>query len=202
RESLRIREKANGRVHGSVARGLFDLGSILEPSGKIAEAESCLREGLSIRETLYARRDPDVDASTLALTWAGLGGFLSRKGELAESERALRRSLALRDSTNDHGYAWARAAMQLGSVLTAQNRAAEAEPLQRRALAALESFIDAGDARIGEARIALAETLLRQNKREESAAMFQRVIDEFPPQGERHVLDGARSGLAKVRLTK
>ncbi|HUP62934.1 MAG TPA: serine/threonine-protein kinase [Thermoanaerobaculia bacterium] len=199
RESLVIREKLNGRMHGSVARGLFDLGSILEQSGNATEAEACLRESLSIRETLFARGSPDVDAGTVALTWAGLGGFLARKGRLAEAERMLRRSIELRDRANDHGYAWARAAIDLGDVLTRQNRAAEAEILERRAIAVLETFIERGDARLGEAHIALGHALRGQHKLAESEAVFQRVITEFQVDGERHVLALALSGLAEIR---
>jgi tetratricopeptide (TPR) repeat protein len=199
RESLVIREKLNGRTHGSVARGLFDLGSILEQRGRTSEAEACLRESLAIREAIFARNDPDVDAGTVALTWAGLGGFLAREGRLAEAERALRRSLEIRDRTNDHGYAWARAAIELGHVLTEQNRAAEAEVLERRAVTALESFLDRGDARLAEARMALAHALRHQHKLKESEAIFEHVAAAFAVEGERHVLPLALRGLADVR---
>ena len=134
-------------MHGPVARGLFDLATILAMRGKNAEAESAYRESLALCEKLE-----DVDQPTLAMTMNGLGQHLLRTGKLRESESLIRRGLNIRRRIGDHGYAYASSLLDLGNVLAAQGRFAEAETADREGLALLEKFVEPDDHRLVEAK--------------------------------------------------
>ena len=160
RESLVIREKAFGHRHSAVARGLFDLATILALRGKNAEAEAAYRESLALRETL--------EPSNVALTLNGLGQHLARTGRLREAETLIRRSLDMRRRQGDRGYAYAMSLLELGNVLAQQNRLDEAEMIDRQGIAALANFVepnDPDDHRMEEANAQLAAVLKRRAAR-------------------------------------
>jgi len=156
RESLVIREKALGHEDTAVARGLFDLATILGLRGKSSEAEAAFRESLALREKLLAGGDTRINASTVAMTMNGLGMHLTRTGKFAEAEKLIRRALDLYRRTGDYGYAYAESLLALGRVLSMENRLAEAEAVDRQGLESLKKFVEPDDHRIVEATEQLA----------------------------------------------
>jgi len=67
-EQLAAREPGDpreslGHEHSSVARGLFDLATILALRGKNSEAEAAYRESLALRERLWEAGSKDIDSS-------------------------------------------------------------------------------------------------------------------------------------------
>lgn len=115
-------------------------------------------------ERLFAAKDAEVDAATVALTMNGLGLHLARTGRPAEAEALVRRSLEIRRRTNSRGYAYALSLLDLGRILGDQQRWAEAEALDREGLAALAQFVEAGDGRLLEVQAQLDRALRAQGK--------------------------------------
>ena len=156
RESVAIRERSFGHHHQAVARGLFDLASVLALSEKHAEAEAAYRESLRLRQELLAEGEAGVDPLDVALTMNGFGNFLTRRGRLAEAEKLIRGGIEIRRRSNDRGYAYSAALLDLGTVLALQERWSEAETVTREGYETMSRFVEASDQRMLHAREQLA----------------------------------------------
>ena len=110
-----------------------DLTSILQDEGKLAEAESLLRDVIPVWVKLRG-----AETQEYAQAVHSLGYCLSLEGKLAEAESMDRRALDLENKTaasaGTNAYLWWFQS-NLASVLEREGKIAEAEAMQREALA-------------------------------------------------------------------
>ena len=91
RDALNIWQKVHENVHPDVARGLNNLGAVLEKQDKLDEAEEIYRESLEIKKEIL-----DKNHLSLAYSLSNLGLLLKKKENYEEAESLLKESLRIR----------------------------------------------------------------------------------------------------------
>jgi eukaryotic-like serine/threonine-protein kinase len=154
-----------------LAQALIDLGGVRLSEGRLAEAESLVKEGTA----LYAKAQ-GPDAPNVSFGLAGLAMTYYRQGRFDLAEQNARAAMAIAEALPKGSHYYVRAATALGLVLTRAGRASQAEPLLREVLATLEatrprqSYVVAmalgalGECLTAERRYAEAEPLLIESR--------------------------------------
>jgi serine/threonine protein kinase/Flp pilus assembly protein TadD len=164
-----------------VAQSLNDLGVLQRQQGRLPEAETMLRESLTLRRRLLGPQDKDV-----AVTLVELARTLEDRGRSNEAEPHIREALAIRRKLfGDEHRETATSKNELGMYLFRRGDLAGAEPLLRENLATNLRLLgpDHPNTSSSKANVALlmsakgdpagAEVLLR-----EAAAVNRRVFGE------------------------
>jgi tetratricopeptide (TPR) repeat protein len=150
--ALAIRRRAVGERHPLVGNSLLFLATIHRELGEYGTALD-----LALQALAMARQGLGPAHPILASPLREVGRILLAQRRPVEAEGYLREAVLLRARTLPPGHPeLARTEMFLGTCLVAERRYVEAEPLLRSAYAALGSRLPADDARVEEARQALA----------------------------------------------
>ncbi len=160
-----------GERDARTALALSDVAVVLAELQRRPEAEAAYRRAATVLDQVLPADDPRA-----AYPHNNLAGLLLDTGRAAEAEREIRRALAVREKSlgPEHPETTASRGL-LVLVLMALDRMAEAEREGRRALAAAE-----GRDRFAatQARAALGQVLLRQQRHREALPLFEQAIAE------------------------
>lgn len=129
-EVLRVRRKMLDPGHRDIAVAAFTLGETLTNAGRLAEAETLLRESVTIRANLKV--PPHAEHA-----WAlnGLGWALYEQGRYEEAERTYREAVDMFTSARDAAPKDRSFALDgLGETLWALGKLAQAEQVFRQSL--------------------------------------------------------------------
>jgi serine/threonine-protein kinase len=166
------------------------LGSLLDRTGRNAEALMVLRQARADQEALAAAPGASVEARRdLALTVNRVGVLLRVTGRLAESEAEFRQALAILQGPADEGHALtdlrdeqASGHVGLSLVLSKMGRPAEAEAECRAALAIQQEFADENPAvtqyrvRLAGTRSLLVDLLSEMGRSSEAEAEYRTAL--------------------------
>ena len=148
-----------------VASPLNNLGYVLQAEGKLAEAETCFREALSIAEAT-----PGFDPERRAIFLRNLAVALPAEGKAAEAEANAREALAIFRAKQPPTWRTADAESVLGGCLAAQGRFEEAEPLLLESYPLLQKDKGDGAKHAAEARQRIADLYKAWGKPEKSVS--------------------------------
>ncbi|WP_337846179.1 tetratricopeptide repeat protein [Sphingomonas sp.] len=166
RETLAIRrQQAAGPL---IADSLTLLGMAAMRVGDLREAETVLREALTIRLRYFGET-----SNFTALAYSNLGQALVEAGRYEDGAWMFNRAIAVWQASGG-GNPDELVAMltNMASVLARVRAFAEAEPVHRQALAIAEESLGAGHIRTVLTRNNLAAALSRSGKRAEAVALF------------------------------
>ncbi len=186
----------------ALAERLNDLTSLDFAEGRYAEAESNLREVVSLREAADAAAGgrPSPDTAT-ALNNLGLA--LQAQGRAADAESPLRDALAIRRSVLDAGHPdLAQTLTNLGLLLQGRGAFEESGSMLREALAIRVAAFGPRHPLIGQARNNLGLLLHAQGEYDEARGLLAGALEELTAlNGERHPLVAmAHNNLAALAL--
>jgi tetratricopeptide (TPR) repeat protein len=144
----------------------------LEHLGRLPEAESLLRQALSIDENAYGSDHPEV-----AVRLSNLGSLLHKNFRLEEAERLIQRALDIdqRCLGPQHPTVATRLS-NLTLLYASQGRYAEAEPLIRRALDIDEQCFGPNHPDIARDLTNLGHLLEHTNRIPEAAPLYRRAL--------------------------
>ena len=129
-ELLKLSRREYGDRSPKTATVFNNLASVLQATGRYAEAEPLHRQALEIRRKALGEAHPDY-----ATSLHNLAGVLQATGKYAEAESLYRQALEIcRKALGEVHPDYAMDLNNLASVLQATGRYAEAEPLHRQAL--------------------------------------------------------------------
>jgi len=193
RRAVALAAPVFGDRHPTVGEAHNILGVVLHDSGRLAEAELHLREGLVIRLQIThdTRSDHDVAESSL-----NLAILLSERGQIVDAERLARRALDLRlaRARRDDG-AIARARSLLARILRRQERFEESRTQARLALDSIRADPSENSREVALASSELAQTLLSLEQIDAAKPLFEDALEILNGRGE-----GERSSAATIRF--
>ena len=155
-----------------MARSVTILAAVYQEQGRLADAESLLRESLATRERLFKGDHPDVAEGLTALA-----GLLRAQGRHTSAAPLLRDALAMckRLFKGDH-LQTARSLNNLAVVLEYQDSWAEAESLYREALAMTRRVVKGDGADAASYANNLGCLLLARGKPGDAAVLHEEVL--------------------------
>jgi len=174
RSALALRRSDPASQPADVAESLFDLAHHLWSQGKLTEAETFAREGLSIATNLVTSV-PGKKGLLVAKSLAQLGVIVQDQGRLAEAEGLFRQSLAVQKQSGGNEPPTVAATLNtLSGVLTLEGKIAEAEKTTHEALKSFawsrrqvsssdEDLYGRGNTFFEQGNLAEAETCFRQS---------------------------------------
>ncbi|MBU1691604.1 MAG: tetratricopeptide repeat-containing protein [Gammaproteobacteria bacterium] len=174
RRALAICLEANGEFHKNSARYMSLLGSALSARGEFAEAETLIRQALSIRERLLGSEHSDVfrTLGTLALLIAG------RYGDYAGEAVIYRRILAHRENSLPPDHPDVQVALNnLGSALVKMGLYDEAEQFYRRLLETSLRYYPPDHPKLALRYSNLGSLLRREGNFDEAEPMLLRSVE-------------------------
>jgi serine/threonine-protein kinase len=183
RQVLDFDRRHFGNDHRYTALVLQNLATVLEDRGAFEESERLMREALAINRAVLGEDHPGV-----AFTLAALAGVLHESGDLDAAEPLYRESLTRLESNLAEHPRTAAAQVGLGRLLTARGRADQAEPLQRGALRILLASYSEDDRRVVEARHALGESLVAEQRFAEAESVLIASYDRLRQRPDREDL--------------
>lgn len=155
-----------------LAAALNNLGSVLSAQGRSKEAESRIREAISIWERTGGPDDPSLAGGLL-----NLGILLQARKQYDEADRVLARARRIDEKALPPNHP--RIAMDLnaaGVLATARKNYREAEQFLLRSLAILEGAQSSPHADTGQVLLNLGEVYRLEKKLDQSRDMFQRGL--------------------------
>ncbi|MGQ0629267.1 MAG: tetratricopeptide repeat protein, partial [Phycisphaerales bacterium] len=128
--ALATRRRVLGEEHKDTITSINNMGVLLQAQGKLAEAETCLREALERSRRLLGESHPNTLDSV-----NNMGALLQSQGKYAEAEPYSREALARNRRVFGEEHPKTLSSIgNLGSLLQGDGRLAEAEPYLREAL--------------------------------------------------------------------
>lgn len=181
-EALSLRRKQSGEWNPEVAESLEALGQYHLDRGELAEAGSCYRQALEIRQG-----QPDDPA--LARTLQGMARVLIEQARYGEAEPLLNQALALdRTHFGDGQAETADALASLGALREEQGDLATAEALYRQALGILRRQRGGEDPSTLNLLDNLGEVLVKSKRFEEAEGFYEESLQAARKiYGEEHV---------------
>jgi CHAT domain-containing protein len=167
RDEVTQQEQSNDP--GKLAYALFQLGNLLEGTGRYAQAEPLLRRSLALGEQTLGPDDPK-----LTYVLGDLGTLLNNTGRFSEAQGMLRRAVALAEKSANETLL-SDQLQNLSWNLLCIGRNAEAEALARRSLRMSEDASPREEGNIGKAQAHLA-TVLTAAHRYAEAEPYQRDV--------------------------
>ena len=155
-----------------LAAALNNLGSVMSAQGRNKEAESRIREAISIWEKLGWDNNPSLAGGLL-----NLGVLLQARKQYDESARFIARARQIDENALPPNHP--RIGMDLnaaGVLATARKNYREAEQLLQRSVAILEGAPSPQPAQIGPTLLNLAEVYRLQKKLDQARDTFQRGL--------------------------
>jgi CHAT domain-containing protein/tetratricopeptide (TPR) repeat protein len=167
-----LRKSPEPQVRMLVATVINNLAVVAQDQGRLALAETRLREALAIQEKMLG---PDSIAISSFL--ANLAEVHIRQGRYAEAETLLRRALQIAERTlgPDH-IDTARWLSNLASLLNYRGRGTESEGLLRRALANTEKALGPRHPDVASILNNLANIESELGRKQEAEALFRRAL--------------------------
>ena len=149
-----------------------NLAVVAQDQGRLALAETRLREALAIQE-----KGLGPESIAVGNYLNNLADVHVRQGRYAEAERLLRRSLQITEKTLGPDHASTASSLgNLATLLTYQGRAEEAEGLQRRALAVTEKALGPRHPDVASILNNLGFTLGELGRKPEAEALYRRSL--------------------------
>ncbi|MBK9266132.1 MAG: tetratricopeptide repeat protein [Polyangiaceae bacterium] len=131
RRGLRLREKALGPAHVSVAADKAALASLYEGKGDLAAAATLYHEAIAIFRKAYGPKHFEV-----GFNLGNLAAILHEQGRLSEASKMYRRALAIQEEAAGASHPFLALLLEnFASLRLAKNRPVEAAALQDRAIA-------------------------------------------------------------------
>ncbi|MCX6827831.1 MAG: CHAT domain-containing protein [candidate division Zixibacteria bacterium] len=156
----------------ATARVLFLLGIYHYHKAAYGQADTLLRQAITIREKVLGPNDPDVakGLNNLALVYCGQGRYV-------DAEPLYKRVLAIFESAFgiDNPYV-AFCVNNLAFVYYLQGRYANAEPLYKRGLAVLEKALGSDNLAVVQSVKGLADIYLAQARNAEAEQLYKRAL--------------------------
>jgi len=175
REALAIQRKLPKPNQRTLADTLSTLAEVLMYFRRgLVEAESLLRESLSIQKAIYGSKNPGIAGSLERLAW-----LLAQKQDLAEAEKCGREAVAIqREVLGPKHSGLSSSLAALGDVLIHEQRLSEAEATFRECLAirrevAPQSLDVAWTIRM------LAQILTAEKKFSEAEPLYREELEGF-----------------------
>lgn len=165
------------------AQALTREGTRLMQTDRQAEAESKLREALSLAETKLG-----LNHATTGICLCNLGEFLSQAGRLDEAETTLRRAVTLEEALYGNGHSSTGTSLNnLALVLRRQEKFAEAEALYRQVLAIFEQQLGPDHIHVAGVMNNLSQVIQRTGPASDVEPFMRRSIAIFEKEfGENH----------------
>src|SRR5262249_49528020 len=158
--------------HSYVAEGLRNVGVILQAKGRFTQADTVLREALSIDRGLLGERH-----EKMANIYAQLSGVRFQVGDTRESVRLMREALArFRDLLGEDHLSTVITMNNLARQLIDAGGAVEAEALSRKALTHLDSTDGAQRLPYVIAYRNLGNAILAQRRVDEAMPYLERAL--------------------------
>ncbi len=155
-----------------VATVINNLAVVAQDQGRLALAETRLREALAIQEKVLGPESIAVGSYL-----GNLAEVHTRQGRYAEAETLMRRALQITERAlgPDHADTATRLG-NLATLLTYQGRADEAEGLQRRALSITEKALGARHPDVASYLNNLAHAVSELGRTQEAEALYRRSL--------------------------
>ncbi len=175
-QTLTTQTRVLGPDHLSTLRSMDILGEILEMQGRYSEAESVLSDALARKIRAFGVEHPDP-----LLTMSDLGEVLDSEGKHVEAQSTLQkayetRSRVLGASHSDTLYSMAALALTTAHL----GRFAEAEALIHQAQEIESHSSDIASETNSKIDLTAAAIAARLNRREESLALVEQLLKQWP----------------------
>lgn len=183
-----------GSSNGAVADTLSSLGQVREKQGNFAEAESLMREALTIHKNAGSS-----EAHRVGYLQTLLGRVLTNRGKTLEAEVMLREALELYSATlpADHQYV-ASTEYLLGEALLSANKFPDAEAVLMASMNRWKRS-DAPAWRSARSKNALGEALVRQGRTKEGE---QILVETYRALASDSGADNEAQAIARDRLER
>ncbi len=175
-ETLATQARVLGPDHLSTLRSMDNLGEILAKQGRYSEAESDLRDALARKIRVFGVEHPDS-----LLTMSDLGEVLDSEEKHVEAQSTLQKAYEIKSrvlgaSNSDTLYSLAALALATAHL----GRFAEAETLIQQAQEIESHSSDITSETSSKIDFTAAAIAARLNRREESLALVEQLLKQWP----------------------